>query len=235
MTFVDVIQLSNDWLKMRVGCVSASQVHKVMATVKDPKKQAAPRLNYRKRLVMEMLTGLTAETYVSPYMQSGLEVEPLARAAYEMERDVEVLHGGLFIHDSIPRFVASPDGRIGPDGLLEIKYLTGVTTEANHLDLLMGAEIPDEYQKQMLAQMACSGRKWVDFVSYQPAPMPKKLRMHIRRFPRDEKRIAEMEQAVEKFLAEVDEMLERLKQDDPNSLAGALARSVEALGQGLAG
>jgi hypothetical protein len=247
MAFVDVPQLSADWLKMRVGCVSASHLGDVMAKLKPVKKaegeipnhkEAAPRLIYRKKKVMEMLTGLTADSYVTPYMQAGIDVEVLARAAYEFEREVEVLHGGLFVHDKIARFVASPDGRVG-EGLLEIKYLTGVTTDANHIDLIRGAAIPDEYQWQMLGQLSCSGWPWVDFVSYQPAPMPKNLRLHIRRFHRDEKHIlsdgkpmpsiAEMEKSVEQFTAEVDAMLESLKQDDPASLEGVLSQSLKVL------
>lgn len=215
MPWVDVDQNSVDWLQMRCGCPTASHAYDITAKAKrqkegDPPKYLACRSNYKKSKVREWLTGLSADGYVSPYMERGLEVEPLARAAYEMQTGCDVEKGGIFIHDKITKFMASPDGRIGDDGLLEVKYLTGSTTEANHLDLLEGAEIPEEYKLQMTAQMACSGRQWVDFVSYDP-DMPKHLQLFVKRFPRDPVRIEKMEREVVQFLTEVIELLKKLE------------------------
>ena len=159
MPFVEVEQLTPEWLQMRIALVTASNMHKIVAKRKD-KAEAAPRAKHKRELVIENLTNRTATTYVSPSMEWGIETEPLARAAYEEAKGVEVLPGGFFLHDEIPRYGASPDGRVGDDGLIEIKCLES----HNHLDVLMTGEIPEEYQLQMLAQMACSGRQWVDFV-----------------------------------------------------------------------
>jgi len=210
MSFIDVDQSSPDWLAMRSACVSASHMWEVMAKLKDPKKEAAARSRYKRQKVWEELTGLTAESYVSPQMEAGIEMEPLARAAYEIATGQEVQPGGLFIHDTIPRYVASPDGRVGDDGLIEAKYLTGFSTDANHLDLLLGADIPEQYQLQMTAQLACSGRKWVDFISYDPA-FPRPMRLFIKRFPRDEKMIAAVELETVQFLSEVVALLKKLE------------------------
>lgn len=219
MPFVEVDQLSVDWLHMRSGCATSSHLGEIMSKRKPTKEQIAKgiepeelavRLNYKKKKVWELLTGLSADSYVSSYMEAGLDNEPLAREAYSLANDVEVLPGGLFVHDEISRFMASPDGRIGEDGLLEMKYLQGFTTEANHLDLLMGAPIPDEYVWQMTGQLACSGRKWVDFCSYDRR-FPKPMRLFTRRVTRDEAKIKAVEEAVEKFLLEVAEMFKSLQ------------------------
>jgi len=225
MPFIDIEQLSTDWLQMRCACVTASHVCDVMAKFKDPKKKGehSDRMKYRKAKMREQLTGRSAETYVSPYMEAGLDIEPLARAAYEVARDVEVLNGGLFVHDQISRFMASPDGRVGDDGLIEVKFLTGCTTDANHLDLIEGAEVPEEYLLQMQAQLSCSGRQFVDFISYDPY-MPPKLRLFVKRFPRDEKKIAEIEAEVQTFLEQV---AQKLLQLGDGSLTPVLEASLQ--------
>lgn len=239
MPFVDVDQLSVDWLKMRCGCVTASHLSEVMdfKAKKDKdgnRVETAARSNYRKRKIREYFSGLNSDTYVSPYMERGMEVEQLARAAYEIEAGCEVEHGGLFIHDGIARFMASPDGRIGDKGLLEIKYLSGFTTEANHLDLLDGADVPEEYLLQIQGQLACAPeREWSDFVSYDP-DLPKHLRMFTRRFPRDAGRIELIEQEVCTFLLEMVEQLKRYYKYLPKGagdLLETLSQSLVAVNQ----
>jgi putative phage-type endonuclease len=203
---IEMEQQTAEWLEMRKGRVTASRVADVMAVLKKGGESAARR-NYRNELITEMLTGRSAETYVSEAMMFGTEQEPYARAAYEMHADVMVDPGGFAVHDTIDRFAASPDGRIGDDGLLEIKC----PTTMNHVSYLLAGVVPEEYQPQMLAQMACTGRKWCDFVSFDPR-LPKHLQLFVRRFERDDERIAEMEQMVKLFLADVDEILSLLKE-----------------------
>jgi hypothetical protein len=73
----------------------------------------------------------------------------------------------------------------------------------------------------MLSEMACYERQWCDFVSFDPR-LPGHLQLFVRRFVRDETRIAEIEQKVAKFLAEVDDVIFRLDatvpiEDNPRS------------------
>lgn len=223
----DLEQRTPEWLKMRIGMATGSRIADVMAVRKRGEGELESRRRYKYDLVIESLTGLTADTYVSTAMEWGTENEPLARAAYEMANDVEVELVGFAIHDKINRFGASPDGLVGANGLIEIKC----PNTATHIDYLLNGVVPTEYQPQMLAEMACTNRQWCDFVSFDPR-LPKKHRLFVRRFHRDEKRIAEMEKAVEQFLVEVDELLERLSQDDPASLVPVLVKSLgEPLGR----
>lgn len=211
MIIEDLQQGSPDWLAMRVGRVTGSRVCDVLATLKKGGESAARR-NYRSEIVVEMLTGLSVEHFVSPAMQWGIDNEIYARTAYELERDVSIEPVGFAVHGTMPRFGASPDGLIGDDGLIEIKCpTTGV-----HLDYMLSGEIPAEYQAQMLAEMACTDRQWCDFVSFDPR-LPKHLQLFIRRFDRDKGLIEALEASVVTFLAEVDEVLERLNslQENP--------------------
>ena len=203
---LDVEQGSDEWLLERVGRVTGSRVADVLAKPKKKDGELACRLNYKWEIVIEMLTGLSAEHYVSPEMQCGIDTEPLARAAYEIANDVEVEKVGFAIHKGIPRFGASPDGLVGDDGLIEIKCPKSST----HLEYLRAGTPPENYCAQMAAEMACTGRKWCDFVSFDPR-LPKPLQMFVYRFSRDENWISMMELEVVQFLKEVDEIVAELK------------------------
>ena len=200
---LDCEQGSPEWLQLRCGRVTASRMSDVLAEIK--KGEAAARRNYRAELVSEILTNIPVEEYVSREMQWGKEMEPFARAAYELQTGATVDPAGFAVHSQIPRFGASPDGLVDADGLLEIKC----PNTSTHLECLLTGGIPPEHYPQMRAELACTGRQWVDFVSFDPR-LPRHLQLFVKRFHRDEKRIAEMEAKVLEFLAEVDGVLARL-------------------------
>jgi len=200
---VDVEQGSAEWIKLRTGLVTASRVADVMAKIKSG--EAAGRRNYRSEIVCEILTNRAADHYVSPAMEWGTFNEPFARAAYELEFDVNVDQIGFATHPSIKRFGASPDGLVGDDGLVEFKCPNTTT----HIGWFLEGKVPEEHQAQMLAEMACTGRQWCDFVSFDPR-LPKKLRTYCVRYRRDEDKIREMEGKIEDFLHEVDMTIELL-------------------------
>jgi len=196
-------QRSAEWLALRAGKVTASRIADVLATIK--KGEAAARKNYRTEIIVETLTGIPVEQYVTKEMEWGMATEPFAKAAYELHADTMVESIGFAVHPQIARFGGSPDGAVGDDGLVEIKCPNTTT----HLEYVLAGEVPAEYQPQMLAQMACTGRSWCDFVSFDPR-LPAHLQLFVRRFQIDEKRIKEMLVAVQQFLAEVDETLLKL-------------------------
>jgi putative phage-type endonuclease len=215
-------QQTPEWLVHRVAMVTASRVADVMNYLKKGGESQA-RKNYKSEIVCEVLTGLAYEHYVTPAMEWGISTEPLAVAAYEVERDVELEPGGFWVHDAISRFGASPDRLIGSDGIAEIKC----PTTATHIDYLSARTVPEEYQWQILAQLACTGRQWCDFVSFDPR-LPKKFQMFVCRFPRDDKRIAEMETEVCKFLEEVAALIIKLGAKE-QTLQEKLEASLEAV------
>lgn len=199
----NVIQGSPEWFAQRLGRVTASRVADVMAKVKSG--ESASRANYRAELVAERLTGKVAEGFNNSSMKWGTECEPIARACYEVETGVMVKEVGMIHHPRIAMTGASPDGLVGDDGLVEIKCPETKT----HIDTILSGQAPSKYQLQMLWQMACTGRRWVDFVSFDPR-MPADMQLFIKRIERDDDRIEEVEAEVVKFLAEVDETVSRL-------------------------
>ena len=199
-----IVQGSPEWFAERVGKVTASRVADVIARTKSG--WGASRANYMAELIAERLTGAKSEGFVNAAMQHGIDTEPHARDAYSFYAGVEVEPVGFIAHPTIPMSGASPDGLVGNDGLVEIKC----PSTATHIDTLLTGKIPEKYITQMQWQMACTGPKWCDFVSFDPR-MPESMRLFIKRVERDEKLIASLEKEVELFLREVETKVAALR------------------------
>jgi putative phage-type endonuclease len=190
-------QGSAEWLAERCGKVTASRIADLMAKTKTG--FAATRLNYRAQLIAERLTGTVAPSFTNAAMIHGTETEPEARRAYEFFVDRDVQQVGFVPHPEIEMCGASPDGLVGDDGLLELKC----PNTATHIETLLSGVIPDKYVKQMMFQMACTGRQWCDFASYDNR-LPERMRLFVQRVHRDAAVIGEIEQAVRDFLSEIE-------------------------------
>lgn len=201
---MSTLQRTEQWYADKVGKVSASRIPDVMAKTKSG--PSAYRETYMGEVIAERLTGKNAESFVSGPMQWGIDTEEEARAVYQFERMTLVELVGFVDHPTIPMAGSSPDGKVGTDGLVEIKC----PNTATHIKTLLSQTVPSKYYFQMQFQMACTGREWCDFVSYDPR-MPENMRIWIKRIHRDEGRIAEIEREVRDFLAEVDEKVSKLK------------------------
>ena len=199
-----IVQYSPEWFALRLGKVTASRVADVVAKTKTG--WGTSRANYMAQLIAERLTGEAQESYTNAAMQWGIEKEPDARAAYEFRTDAAVLPVGFIEHSMIADTGASPDGLIGDDGLVEIKC----PNTATHIDTLLGQTVPVKYITQMQWQMACAGRKWCDFVSFDPR-MPEAMRLFVHRVHRSEERISELGGEIIEFLAEMNHKIAELK------------------------
>ena len=196
-------QGSEQWLRDRLGHLTASRMADVLATTKSG--PSASRKNYLAQLVAERLTGIVAESFVSTAMEWGTSNEPLARAEYEILTDQMVDQDGFIKHPSIEWCGASCDGFIGDSGLIEIK----APNTATHIEYLLAGKPPAKYQPQMLLQLACTSRQWCDFASYDPR-MPEEHRLFVVRFEPKPEEIKVVEDAAREFLAEVQSTIERL-------------------------
>lgn len=203
MTIETMDQRSEEWFAIRIGKVTASRVADVLAKTKSG--YSASRDNYMAQLVCERLTGQKADGFTNAAMQWGTETEPLARAAYEALKDVLVDEVGFVPHPTIKMAGASPDGFVGQDGLIEIKC----PNTATHIDTLLSESVPTKYFTQMQFQMACTGREWCDFVSFDNR-LPEELQLFVKRVPRDDVYIKIMEAEIVQFIAELDEKIEKL-------------------------
>lgn len=190
-------QGTDEWKQQRLGKVTASRIADVTAKIKSG--WGASRANYMAELLVERLTGIAPDMFINDAMRWGTEQEPTARAAYEFMRDCTVDQVGFVDHPVIPMTGASPDGLIGSDGLVEIKC----PMTSTHIETLLGASVPGKYISQIQWQLACTGRAWCDWVSFDPR-MPANMQLFVQRIDRDDKQIAELEGHVRTFLAELD-------------------------------
>jgi putative phage-type endonuclease len=197
-------QGSTEWHMERLGRVTASRVADIIAKTKSG--YSTSRDNYAAQVIVERLTGVPTESFTNAAMQWGTDMEPEARAAYEFYRACDVDQVGFVPHPDIGDTGASPDGLVGTDGLIEIKC----PITATHIDTLLRRVVPGKYVTQMMWQMACTGRKWCDFVSFDPR-MPESMRFFCVRVERDNETILELEREVVAFLKEVREKITDLQ------------------------
>lgn len=200
----DIEQGTDEWFAIRCGKVTASRVADVIATTKSG--YSASRANYEAQLICEILTGKPAESYSNAAMAWGTETEPLARAQYELKTGEMVNQIGFVVHPMIEQAGASPDGLVGSEGLIEIKC----PNTSTHLDTLLSQKVPSKYIVQMTWQMVCTGRKWCDFVSYDPR-LPENLQLFVQRIELDEDYAKKLQNEVVMFLVEVNEKVEKLR------------------------
>ena len=196
-------QGTEEWFNIRIGKVTASRVADVLAKTKTG--YSTTRENYMAQLVCERLTGQKGESFTNAAIQHGIETEAYARAAYEALRDVLVDEVGFVSHPTIEMSGASPDGLVGEDGLIEIKC----PNTATHIETLLSESVPNKYYTQMQFQLACTGRKWCDFVSFDNR-LPKELQVFVKRVPRDDVYIRLIEDEIVKFLGELDTKINQL-------------------------
>lgn len=197
-------QRTEEWFKARLGKVGASMISAVMAKTKAG--YSATRDNYMADLIVQKLTGESPDGFSSAAMQWGTEQESNAKAAYEFMNDVAIEDVGFILHPEIDQAGASPDGLIGPDGLIEIKC----PNTATHIKTLLSGKVDRKYVLQMQWQMACSGRDWCEFMSYDPR-MPADLSMWTKRVDKDPELIQEITDEVNKFLSEMKGKLTELE------------------------
>ena len=192
-------QRSVEWIEARLGHATGSRAGDILAG-----KDTQARKGYITQLVTERLTGASQDFFVNADMQRGIDVEPVARAAYQAGHEL-VDEVGFIKHPLIQWFGASPDGLVGDDGLVEIKCPRSTT----HLDYIQGGKPPTKYIPQMLAQLSCTQRKWVDFVSFDNR-FPEHLQLFVVRFQPTQEEIEKFESKVKEFLSEVNNLMEKL-------------------------
>ena len=197
-------QRSDEWFAARLGKVTASRVADVIAKTKTG--PSASRENYATQLVLERLTNKQADSYTNAAMQWGTETEPMARQAYELKRGLFVNETGFVDHPTIEMSGASPDGLVGTDGLIEVKC----PNSATHMETMLTQKVPAKYIPQMMWQMACTGRNWCDFVSYDPR-FPENLQIFIERVEYDPTYVKMLELEITQSLDEVTKKVEILR------------------------
>lgn len=196
-----VEQGSDEWFAARLGIATASRYKDIMA------RTPAPKANYSAELVAERLTGERENGYTSADMQWGNDYEPVARLTYKLNNpDKNVRECGIFIHDDI-QCGASPDGLVDDDGTIEIKC----PKTSTHIQTLKSKNLPAQYYWQVQGQLWITGRKWCDFISYDPR-LPENAAYICIRVERDDEKIALLEKSVREFIGQVQDDTKLLKE-----------------------
>ena len=224
-------QGSDGWCRARLGCLTSSRMNDALAKNRQGTGPGITRLKYQAELICERMSGVVYEGFQNSYMDRGKEEEDGAVNAYSLfvARGLEVKPIGFVQHSSIPRFGASPDRVVGKGGLLEVK-----NRKTNiHFDLLRSRKVPAGDADQVLTELACADwAEWVDYVSYD-SRAPVGLDLFVRRFYRDDhqRRIIEIEERGQEFLAEVEKLAAELQE---RALSGFIFLEREIQDGGLA-
>ena len=200
------VQGSEEWVKQRLGKVTASVIHKVYSD-----KLTATKKNLMRSLALERLSGNRMSNIKTVDMARGLAIEPLARKAYEIATQQKVSLVGFISHPDIKNAGASPDGLIGEKGFIEIKCLN----IRNHNQIIKNKKIPKQYYYQMQFQLACSQREWGDFVAYHPEADES---LYIERVAPEQNIIQELQSKVINFLTDVEQLFNEIKKSNAEEL-----------------
>lgn len=223
MDATDLIQRSPEWFSVRLGCVTSSVVGKAAGRLKRSNERTQAALDLMYELAAERITGVPAKR--GNALAWGLAHEDEARGAYAFLSNAEIKQVGFVPHPIIENAGCSPDALVGDDGALEIK----APTSATHLQTLLADAVPEEHLPQLHWVLACAGREWIDFVSFDPR-FPPDMRLFVKRVERDDEKIAALEAEAIAFLAELDGKLAALRERYPEAewrSLGAVALEVE--------
>lgn len=192
MAWIDIEQNTDEWHKLRLGKITASNFGAVMADGLGSFGETAHK--YALQLALERINGGKSNNQIQTYhMKRGHQQEPNARSLYESQHFYTATNGGFFDHGY---YGDSPDGLVGNDGIVEIKSVIAsvqyATLKRNNYD--------PKYKWQMVGHLECSCRKWCDFISYcADFPAGKQLLVH--RMHKDEvlKEIGVLKEKREQF------------------------------------
>jgi hypothetical protein len=175
--FHDVEQNTAAWHDLRCGKVTASNYGLIMAN--EGKSFGKPAKRYALQIALERINGSKTEIgFTNEHMARGKMQESAARMFYELQYFVNVENGGFF---DCGLYGDSPDGLISEDGVIEIK---SVIAPVHNATIRRGLHDP-AYTWQMIGHFDCTGRNWVDFISYC-AEFPEEKRIVVYRLYRND-------------------------------------------------
>lgn len=192
-------QGTDDWLRARCGIPTASNFDQIITPTGKPSSSADRFMN---TLLAEWVTGLPGGMEPTTWMQRGTELEPEARAFYELDRDADVEQVGFITRDD-GMIGCSPDGLVDDSGMVELK----VPSPGVHVEYLLSQQLPGKYRPQVQGQLLIAEREWVDFMSYSPDMPPVIVRVN-----RDEAFIQSLSSFLSAFVDKITDKREKLRQ-----------------------
>ena len=174
----------------RPAGISPSQFSKIMTSGRGKGNDFGKTAESYADEVVCRIMGFPVDDYMSEAMQFGIDNEPLAVEAYELEKVVQVDYTkDRVVHPEYEYISGEPDGLVSDDGIIEIKC----PNPSNHFKNLLNGEQISQYMYQIQGYMWLTDRQWCDFVSFRP-DYPTKYRISINRVVRDQDIIDSLEE-----------------------------------------
>ena len=174
----------------RPAGISPSQFSKIMTSGRGKGNDFGKTAESYADEVVCRIMGFPVDDYMSEAMQFGIDNEPFAVEAYELEKVVQVDYTkDRVVHPEYEYISGEPDGLVSDDGIIEIKC----PNPSNHFKNLLNGEQISQYMYQIQGYMWLTDREWCDFVSFRP-DYPTKYRISINRVVRDQDIIDSLEE-----------------------------------------
>lgn len=201
------------WLRKRAGKVTASQFASFIKKGKDggyklSDGKVAEDLIYKIAWERFVVNGNISDAFnrvsiTSKATEHGIENEGVAAFRYQEVSGNTLTYVNRFVQSG-DWIGGTPDGFIGEDGIIEIKC---PFNGGNHLRTLLTKEVYNtDYIYQIQGYLWLTGRKWCDFVTFDP-DMPQPLDIAIVRVDRDDKII----EAIQTIINQVVEKINQIK------------------------
>ena len=195
----DIEQGTPEWLALRLGIVTASELDSLLVSGKHPTGFGVAAFTYMDQLIGERITEEAAELpFQTKATIRGHEQEGVALELYEAREEVKVQKVGIILSRGIGY---SPDGLVGTDGLIEIK----TKLPKFQVGVILSGEVPKEHVAQCQGGLWASDREWIDFISYWPG-MP----IFVKRMYRDEAMIRKISERVGTFYELLDARMDKV-------------------------
>jgi hypothetical protein len=203
----------------RLGRFTASQIGLLLKSGRSKSELfGQTAMSYIFGRAAEILTGepISESTQVSgKSLEWGRDNEIKAVEAYVAFTGATVSHTGeaqqFFPYGEDAG--ASPDGLVGDDGVLEVKCPWNPTEHVRNMmlaDQTAFKAYHDDYYPQIQMQLLCTGRKWCDFVSFDPRCVREEHRLHIIRIERDEEMIEVLKYRISEAVKERNKILQTI-------------------------
>lgn len=161
----DITQGSPEWLALRCGILTASE----MKLIVTPTLKAASNDKERSHmyeLLAQRITGYVEPSYISDSMLRGMEDEIEARLQYA-KTYAPVQEVGFITNDKWGFTIGySPDALVGDDGLIECKSRNQKYQIMTLCNYVSADTIDPDFMIQCQTGLLVSERKWIDLVSY---------------------------------------------------------------------
>lgn len=178
------------------GFVTPSRIKDMMTKSRGGKGFGKTSLSYAQELALERIGVEIPDTAYGAAIDWGNDKEFQAIITYEKMMMVEVYGSQNFIkHPDHNHVGGTPDGLVGDEGGMDAKCPYNIT---NHLLNILENEQLDQYKYQFQGYMWITGRKWWDFVSFDPR-YPEEFQLHVFRVERDQEMIDAIEERYLEF------------------------------------